>query len=55
MKLAVIAFIVTVIVGYFADGLFGITLNWPDAGAIFAIAAMGAFLLWSNQQKNKPD
>lgn len=54
MKLAVIAFAVTVVVGFAADSLF-LSWNWPDAGAVFAVAAMGAFLLWSNQQKNKPD
>ena len=53
MKLAVTAFIVTVVVGFIADDFFTLLMNWPNAGAIFATATMGAFLLWSNQRKNK--
>ncbi len=54
MKLTVTAFIVTVVVGFIADNFFTL-LNWPNAGSIFAVATMGAFLLWQIQQKNKPD
>ncbi|EOS64980.1 hypothetical protein [Oscillibacter sp. 1-3] len=54
MKLAVTAFVVTVAAGFAADSFFH-SWNWPDAGAIFAVAVMGTFLLWSNRQKNKPD
>lgn len=56
MKLAVIAFIATIVVGFIADDFFTLlNFNWPDAGAIFATATMGAFLLWQIQRKNKPD
>lgn len=54
MKLAAIAFAVTIAAGYVADSFF-YSWNWPGAGAIFAVATMGAFLLWSVQKKNKPD
>lgn len=40
-------FIITVIVGYLGAGIFGNLLNWPDAGAVFAIATVGAVLLWT--------
>lgn len=55
MVLAVTAFIVTVAVGFLADAFFASSWNWPDAGAVFAVATMGAFLLWQIQRKNKPD
>lgn len=51
MKLPVIAFLVTIVVGFAADSLF-LSWNWPNAGSVFAIAAMGAFLLWSNRNPN---
>ena len=50
MSYYVFAFIVTIIVG-FVGGL----LNIPDAGAVFAIAAMGVFLLQSVNKKNDAD
>lgn len=40
------AFLVTIAAGYLADVVFA-AWNWPDVGAIFAIAAMGSFLLWA--------
>ena len=42
----IFAFFLTIFVGFFATGIFGSWLNWPDAGAVFAIATMGAFLMW---------
>ena len=54
MVLAICAFFLTVIVGFFADGLLASAMNWPDAGAVFAVATMGAFLLWSSQRKTNP-
>ena len=54
MTLALIAFAATVAAGFAADGLF-LSWNWPNAGTVFAVATMGAFLLWFNRQKNKPD
>ena len=43
--MVILAFIVTVVVGYLGDAIFGALMNWPDAGAIFAIATMGIFIL----------
>ena len=40
-----LAFILTIVGGYLADGILGINMEWPDAGAIFAIAIMGTFIL----------
>lgn len=53
MKLAVTAFIVTVVVGYLADCYLSYSWGWPSMGTVFAVATMGAFLLRSNQRKNK--
>lgn len=39
------AFIITIFAGYFGAGILGNLLNWPDAGAVCAIATMGAFIL----------
>ena len=39
------AVIITIFVGFLASSTLGNLLNWPDAGAIFAIATMGAFIL----------
>lgn len=41
-----LAFVATVIAGYFGSALLGSAMNWPDAGAIVAIATMGAFILY---------
>lgn len=43
----ILAFLVTIFVGYLADALIGFRWNWPDAGSIFAIATIGSFLLWA--------
>lgn len=42
----IFAFFLTIFVGFFATGIFGSWLNWPDAGTVFAVATMGAFLMW---------
>ena len=34
-----------VLAGFFAASTLGTVLNWPDAGAIFAVATMGCFIL----------
>ncbi len=47
----IFAFFTTIIVGFFAAGIFGNLLNWPDAGAVFSIATMGAFILYSIENK----
>lgn len=41
----IIAGIVTIVAGYFGAGVLGLTLNWPDAGAVVAVAVMGVFIL----------
>lgn len=39
-----IVFAITVLVGFFGSAVAGAALNWPDAGAIFAIAAVGTII-----------
>ena len=51
----IFAFFVTILVGFFAAGIFGSWLNWPDAGAVFAVATMGAFILWTLREKKRGD
>lgn len=51
----IFAFFVTILVGFFAAGLFGNWMNWPDAGAVFAVATMGAFILWTLREKKRGD
>lgn len=45
MVMEIIAAVVTIIAGFLGAGILGLTLNWPDAGAVIAIAVMGAFIL----------
>ena len=54
----IIAVIITIIVGYLGSALLGNAMNWPDAGAIVAIAVMGFFILRKldkNGKDNQPD
>ena len=51
----ILPFFVTILVGFFAAGLFGNWMNWPDAGAVFAVATMGAFILWTLREKKRDD
>lgn len=51
----IFAFFITILVGFFGTGIFGNWLNWPDAGAVFAIATMGAFILWTLREKKQKD
>ena len=51
----IFAFFVTILVGFFAAGIFGNWMNWPDAGAVFAVATMGAFILWTLREKKRGD
>lgn len=44
-------FIATVAVGYLGAAIVGSWLNWPEAGAVFAIAFVGAVLLHERKQK----
>ena len=43
--MAIFVFFVTIFVGLFGAGIFGNLLRWPGAGAVFAIATVGAFLM----------
>lgn len=51
----IFAFFITILVGFFADGIFYNWINWPNAGAVFAIATMGAFILWALREKKQKD
>ena len=51
--LSIFAFIVTVVVGLFATAICGSWINWPEAGAVFAVATMGALILWVLQERWK--
>lgn len=42
---AVIVIIVVSFLGSWIIGIIGASMNCPDAGAIFAVAIMGAFIL----------
>lgn len=37
--------IITFVAGYLGASIMGAPMNWPDAGAIVAIAVMGFFIL----------
>lgn len=49
----IIAGIVTIILGYLGAGFLGLTFNWPDAGAVVAIAVMGGIILHKMNQKGE--
>ena len=51
----IFAFFVTIFVGFFADSIFYNWMNWPGAGAVFAVATMGAFILWTLREKKGDD
>ena len=51
----IFAFFVTIFVGLFSTAIFGNWMNWPDAGAVFAVATMGAFILWTLREKKRGD
>ena len=48
------AFLSTIFAGYLGAGIFGNLLNWPDAGAVCAIATMGAFILSACMKDDEP-
>lgn len=50
---ALTAVVVTVVVGFLAASLFGNWLNWPDAGAVFAVTTMGGFLLADRNRRGE--
>ena len=53
--MAIFAFFVTVFVGLFSTAIFGDWINWPEAGPVFAVATMGAFILWTLREKKRGD
>lgn len=36
----------TILAGFLGAAFLGGLVNWPDAGAVTAIAVMGAFIIW---------
>ena len=53
----IMAFIVTILVGFVAASIFSAWLNWPGAGSVFAVATMGLFILneLDNMQNHKKE
>ena len=51
----IFASFVTIFVGLFSTAIFGNWINWPEAGAVFAVATMGAFILWALREKKRDD
>ncbi len=49
------AFFITVIIGFLGASIFGNWLNWPDAGAVFSIAAVGSMILWAIKHQKDED
>ena len=47
------AVICTLLAGLMGSAILGNLLNWPDAGAICAIATMGVFILDACMSKNE--
>ena len=47
---SVLAFIVTIVVGI-AFTIIGDTMDWIELGNLFAIAIMGAFIIYYNDKK----
>ena len=45
-------FAATLVIGFLGAGVLGDLLNWPDAGAVLAIAFVGARIIWELQKKN---
>ena len=43
----IIVFLATIFVGFFGSAIFGTLLNWPDAGAVVAIAFIGSLIMRS--------
>ena len=52
MLKAIIAALVTIIVGYFGCAIFSGWINAPEFGVVLAVAVMGAFIIYFNDKKN---
>ena len=48
-----VAVITTIVVGFLGSTFLGALLNWPDAGAVCAIAAMVCFVLHAIEDGKK--
>lgn len=51
MGKAILAMIVTVIVGYISGAILANWVNAPEWGVILAVAVMGAFIIYFNDKK----
>ena len=52
----IVTFVIAVVLGYLGTAIFGSLLNWPEAGAIFAIAFVGARIVKKlDQKRNGPE
>ncbi|MCQ2442074.1 MAG: binding-protein-dependent transport permease [Oscillospiraceae bacterium] len=51
MGKALLAMIMTVIVGFFGSGFFASFANAPEWGVVLAVAVMGGFIIYFNDKK----
>lgn len=51
MDKAILAMLVTIIVGFVSCGIFASWINAQEFGIILAIAVMGAFIIFFNEKK----
>lgn len=52
----IITFVIAIVAGYLGTSIFGNLMNWPDVGAIFAIAFVGARIVKKlDQKRNSPE
>ena len=51
MGKAILAMVVTVIVGFMSSAIFANWVNAPEWGVILAVAVMGAFIIYFNDKK----
>lgn len=52
MGKAILAFIVTVIVGFFGTAYFANFANAPEWGVVLAVAVMGAFIIFFSEKRS---
>ena len=51
MGKAILAMIVTIIVGFMSSAIFANWVNAPEWGVVLAVAVMGAFIIYFNDKK----
>ena len=51
MGKALLAMIVTIIVGFMSSAIFANWVNAPEWGVVLAVAVMGAFIIYFNDKK----